>query len=114
MKSFCLVLLLCFRVLSAQVELGVDVYFKEGHYKELSGKRVGLVTNQTGVDGALHSTIDLFLNLGPDVKLAALFAPEHGLTGLSYAFEEIKDKKRLRGFPSIVCMEKRAVRRSKC
>ncbi len=97
MKTFILALVLCYRALSAQIELGVDVYFKEDHYLELKGKRVGLVTNQTGVDSALHSTIDLFLNHG--IKLAALFAPEHGLTGQSYAFEEIKDKKTPHGIP---------------
>lgn len=78
---------------SPKVELGVDVFFKEGIIKELKGKRVGLVTNQTGVDGQLRSTVDLFLDHKEDVKLVALFAPEHGIHGKSYAWELIEDKK---------------------
>jgi uncharacterized protein YbbC (DUF1343 family) len=75
------------------------VFFREGLVDELKGKRVGLITNHTGVDSHLRSTIDLFLTRAPDIKLAALFAPEHGLTGQAYAFEEVADKKGPRGIP---------------
>lgn len=92
-------LLFPFFLSSAPVELGVDVFFKEGMIFELKGKRVGLITNQTGVDGACRSTIDLFLEHGKEIKLAALFAPEHGLEGHAYAFEEVKDKKGPLGIP---------------
>jgi uncharacterized protein YbbC (DUF1343 family) len=84
---------------SALIELGVDVFFKEGVIDELKGKRVGLITNHTGIDSQLRSTIELFLERAPDIKLSALFAPEHGLTGQAYAFEEIADKKGPAGIP---------------
>jgi uncharacterized protein YbbC (DUF1343 family) len=46
----------------------------------LKGKRVGLITNHTGRDRDGVSTIDLLFN-APDVKLVALFSPEHGIRG---------------------------------
>lgn len=58
---------------------GIDVLRADG-FKLLAGKRVGLVTNHTGVarDGA--TTIDL-LHKAPGVTLVALFSPEHGIRG---------------------------------
>jgi uncharacterized protein YbbC (DUF1343 family)/CubicO group peptidase (beta-lactamase class C family) len=58
---------------------GVDVLESEG-FARLKGKRVGLVTNQTGRSRAGASTIDL-LAAAPDVKLVSLFSPEHGIRG---------------------------------
>jgi uncharacterized protein YbbC (DUF1343 family) len=46
----------------------------------LFGKRLGLITNPSGVNHELNSTIDLLFKL-PNVSLVALFAPEHGLRG---------------------------------
>ena len=43
-------------------------------------KRIGLVTNQTGVDGLGIRTIDVLAN-APGISLAAIFSPEHGVTG---------------------------------
>jgi uncharacterized protein YbbC (DUF1343 family)/CubicO group peptidase (beta-lactamase class C family) len=64
----------------AVVLTGIDVLRAEG-FARLRGKRVGLVTNHTGraIDGV--TTIDL-LHKAPDVTLAALFSPEHGIRGL--------------------------------
>lgn len=59
------------------VKLGVDVFF-ERDLSELRGKRLGLLTNQTGVNAELTSTIRLF-HEHPELQLTALFAPEHGL-----------------------------------
>lgn len=98
-SSVILLLAAHFSAYSAPIELGVDVYFKEGQVLELKGKRVGLVTNHTGLDSSMRSTIDLFLERAPEIKLAALFAPEHGLDGQSYAFEEVEDKKGPAGIP---------------
>lgn len=64
---------------AAAFMLGVDV-FLAGYTKLMAGKRVGLITNQTGCNGAGTPTIDL-LYRHPDVKLVALFAPEHGIRG---------------------------------
>src|SRR6185295_5241435 len=58
---------------------GIDVLAAEG-FARLRGKRVGLVTNQTGRSRNGDSTIDLLAN-APDVKLMALFSPEHGIRG---------------------------------
>ncbi|MCG3088121.1 exo-beta-N-acetylmuramidase NamZ domain-containing protein [Sporosarcina cyprini] len=59
------------------VKLGIDV-FLETQVEEVRGKRIGLLTNQTGVSASLDSTIRLF-HEHPDIHLTALFAPEHGL-----------------------------------
>jgi len=49
-------------------------------FKTLAGKRVGLITNPSGVNSQLESTIDV-LRAAPNVKLVALFGPEHGIYG---------------------------------
>ena len=61
------------------VRTGIDV-LKERGFNILQGKRAGLITNPTGVDGQLTSTIDI-LFAAPGVKLVALFGPEHGVRG---------------------------------
>ncbi len=58
---------------------GIDVLKRDG-FAMLKGKRVGLITNHTGRDAEGNSTIDL-LHKAPDVKLVALFSPEHGIRG---------------------------------
>lgn len=60
-----------------KVNLGVDV-FLEQYVHLVKGKRVGLLTNQTGANAKLVSTIRLF-HQHPEIQLTALFAPEHGL-----------------------------------
>jgi len=62
-----------------RVKLGVEVLL-EKHLDLLKGKRVGLITNPSGVDAALVSTIER-LRTGPDVRLVALYGPEHGVRG---------------------------------
>jgi uncharacterized protein YbbC (DUF1343 family) len=58
------------------VKPGVEV-FLERYAGLVKGKRVGLITNPTGVDHALRTDVELFLGR-PDFKLAALYGPEHG------------------------------------
>ena len=58
---------------------GIDV-LKRDNFAALKDKRVGLITNHTGRDRDGNSTIDL-LSKAPDVKLVALFSPEHGIRG---------------------------------
>lgn len=58
---------------------GIDV-LRMRNFAPLAGLRVGLVTNHTGHDGRRDATIDL-LARAPNVKLAALFSPEHGIRG---------------------------------
>jgi uncharacterized protein YbbC (DUF1343 family)/CubicO group peptidase (beta-lactamase class C family) len=61
------------------VENGIDVLEKNG-FKELAGLKIGLVTNHTGRNLAGKQTIDI-LKEAPNVKLMAIFAPEHGIRG---------------------------------
>lgn len=71
------------------VKPGVEV-LRDGGFEALRGKRVGLITNPTGVDNALRATVDI-LNDAPDVKLVALFAPEHGVRGDVTAGAKVAD-----------------------
>lgn len=61
------------------MKIGLDVFLEE-NYKQFKNKRVGLVTNMTGVNHKLTPTIDLFFN-HPEINLVALYAPEHGIRG---------------------------------
>jgi uncharacterized protein YbbC (DUF1343 family)/CubicO group peptidase (beta-lactamase class C family) len=58
---------------------GIDVLKRDG-FALLKGKRVGLITNHTGRDRDGNPTIDVLFK-APDVKLVALFSPEHGIRG---------------------------------
>jgi uncharacterized protein YbbC (DUF1343 family)/CubicO group peptidase (beta-lactamase class C family) len=62
-----------------RVQAGVDV-LADRRFAPLFGKRVGLITNHTGLDAAGRRTIDV-LARAPGVKLRAIFSPEHGLSG---------------------------------
>jgi len=61
------------------VKSGIEV-LRESNFSILQGKRVGLITNPSGVDAQLVSTIDILFR-APGVKLVALFGPEHGVRG---------------------------------
>ena len=58
---------------------GIDVLERNG-FRQLAGQRIGLITNQTGINAAGISTIQLFHDAG-NIKLRAIFSPEHGLLG---------------------------------
>jgi uncharacterized protein YbbC (DUF1343 family)/CubicO group peptidase (beta-lactamase class C family) len=58
---------------------GIDVLVRR-KFADLKGLKVGLITNQTGIDAQRRSTIDLLAN-APEVKLVKLFSPEHGIRG---------------------------------
>lgn len=66
-------------LIGAPIQLGSEV-LATNQFKELRGKRVGLLTNPSGVNAQLESTLAL-LSRASDVKLAALFAGEHGPQG---------------------------------
>jgi len=74
---------------ATQVLTGIDVLARD-NFKQLAGMRIGLVTNQTGRDRSGRSTIDV-LYKAPNVKLVALFSPEHGIRGV--ADEKVSDSK---------------------
>lgn len=62
-----------------RVKPGIDV-LRERRFDILRGKRVGLVTNPTGVTSDLQPTADVLFE-APGVQLVALFGPEHGIRG---------------------------------
>jgi uncharacterized protein YbbC (DUF1343 family)/CubicO group peptidase (beta-lactamase class C family) len=64
---------------NGKVKTGIDVLEAE-NFVPLEGRRVGLITNHSGLDSAGRRTIDL-LYRAPGVKLVALYSPEHGLYG---------------------------------
>ena len=74
---------------TAGVKPGVEV-LRDNGFKQLAGKKVGLITNPTGVDNDLKSTIDI-LHEAPNVELVALFAPEHGVRGDVHAGDEFEN-----------------------
>ena len=69
---------------------GVEVLVKRG-FPGLKGKNVGLVTNPSGVDRNLRSTVDILFN-APEVNLVALYGPEHGVRGDVYAGGKVNDQ----------------------
>ena len=73
------------------VKTGIEVLRDRG-FEILKGKRVGLVTNPSGVDRFLNSTVDILFN-APDVELVALYGPEHGVRGDVYAGGHVTDTK---------------------
>ena len=75
--------------LQAQVKPGIEVLRDRG-FDILKGKRVGLVTNPSGIDRNLKSTIDI---LNENVNLVALFAPEHGIRGEVWAGSKVDEGK---------------------
>lgn len=93
MKKLSIILsVLCLIPLAAfsqkiKIKTGIEV-LKEQKFKVLEGKRVGLITNPTGVDNNMKSTIDI-LHEAPNVKLVALFAPEHGVRGDAHAGDHV-------------------------
>ena len=69
------------RIVPAQPVLaGIDVLVRD-NFKQLRGKRVGLITNHTGRSKDGVATIDL-LHKAPGVTLVSLFSPEHGIRGV--------------------------------
>lgn len=74
---------------TATVKTGIEV-LRDNGFKQLQGKRVGLVTNPSGVDHNLVSTVDI-LSKAPGVKLVALYGPEHGVRGNAHAGDAVGD-----------------------
>lgn len=64
---------------AAKVLTGLDVLEAED-FAPLKGMRVGIISNQTGVDALGNRNVDL-LYKAHDIKLIAIFSPEHGISG---------------------------------
>lgn len=87
--SLATILLAAFTLSAQTVKTGIEV-LRDRDFDLLKGKRVGLVTNPSGVDRDLVSTIDI-LHSAPEVELVALYGPEHGVRGDVYAGDKISD-----------------------
>ena len=85
---FLSMLIFMFQGVHSQVLTGIEVLAGR-NFDLLKGKRVGLLTNPTGVDGSLRSTIDI---LHANVNLTALFGPEHGVRGNYSAGDHVGDQ----------------------
>lgn len=70
---------------AAKVKLGIDILCEDPSI--IAGKKVGLITNHTGLNSSLQSSIDIIAKYA---DLKAIFAPEHGLNGIEYAGRERK------------------------
>ncbi|HEX8355706.1 MAG TPA: DUF1343 domain-containing protein [Pyrinomonadaceae bacterium] len=78
------------RAPASTVRVGVETFLADVP-RALRGKRVGLITNNTGIDRAGASDIDLIAR-HKDLKLVALLAPEHGIRGTAEAGEHVVDE----------------------
>ncbi len=94
MKHFVLTSLFIFALINTlvsavkPVRLGIDVLLTEKKFL-IQGKRVGLITNPTGLTSSHQSSIDA-LHALPGVRLTALFGPEHGVRGDADAGEHVE------------------------
>lgn len=93
MKKLFIILSICLCSLaqakSPVVKTGIEVLRDRG-FEGLVGRKVGLVTNPSGVDCNLNSTVDILYN-APGVELVALYGPEHGVRGDVYAGDKVND-----------------------
>lgn len=86
MRIFLFLSFFPFILLAAPVEVGADRLFESGYAPLVKNKRLGLVTNHTGIGKEHISTIDILRKKG---NLVAIFTPEHGLTGAARAYEKV-------------------------
>ena len=70
-----------------RIKIGVEV-FLESHLDLVKGKKVGLITNPTGVNNELKSVVDLFYR-DSGINLVTLYGPEHGVRGNAQAGEYV-------------------------
>lgn len=79
--------LTCSAAFAQAVKPGIEV-LRDNGFAQLKGKRVGLITNPSGVDNNLKSTIDI-LHEADGVELVGLYAPEHGVRGDVHAGDKV-------------------------
>lgn len=78
---------LCAARAGAQVRLGLEVALTDSLHV-LQGKRIGLITNHTGLDRYGRRNVDLLFR-APGVRLVALFGPEHGFSGAARGGDKV-------------------------
>ncbi|MBN2479263.1 MAG: DUF1343 domain-containing protein [Parachlamydiales bacterium] len=82
-----------FLLAEPKIDLGVDVFFKEKRQGILKNKKIALIINQTSIDKNLKPTLDLFLENAKEYEVIKLFSPEHGISGINYAGENVNNSK---------------------
>lgn len=102
--NFLALLLLGIFFSSAQVfslELGIDQLFQPNYVHLVQGKRVAVLTNQTGISSSKTTTEQLFLeeNKKGTCTLICFFCPEHGFRGTKGAGTVVEDEKHECGIP---------------
>lgn len=87
--------------LFAEVTPGIENLFSQKHVEKIKGKQVALITNQTGVTRKMVPTLEFLVSKEKDhqFKVAAIFAPEHGFTGIGYSWEHLHDHSSKNGIP---------------
>ncbi|MCY8513587.1 DUF1343 domain-containing protein [Bacillus atrophaeus] len=70
-----------------KVQTGIDILLSD-YKKHLKGKKIGLITNPTGVNASLKSSVDV-LSQDSDIQLTTLYGPEHGVRGDAQAGDEV-------------------------
>ena len=89
--QFCLSLSFSIGLLQANsIHLGIDV-LEESGFRAIAGKRVGLLTHPAGLNRRGESSIDV-LRRAHNVRLVALFGPEHGIYGNEKANVPVDDR----------------------
>jgi len=76
---YCLLSEILFSMNSPEVKVGLDV-FLVNHLSKLEGKRVGIITNQTGIASSGEHIVDILSSI-EGLSIGALYAPEHGIRG---------------------------------
>ncbi len=76
---YCLLSEILFSMNSQEVKVGLDV-FLVNHLSKLEGKRVGIITNQTGIASSGEHIVDILSSI-EGLSIVALYAPEHGIRG---------------------------------
>lgn len=106
MNRHALLIFVCLAVVPASLHpqkafrLGIDVFVRDG-YQAYLGKKVGLITNATGMSSERVSSVDAIHRLG-DPELVKLFGPEHGIRGDAYGGDRVVDRRDPRtGLPVI-------------
>ncbi len=75
------------------IKLGVEVFVEDGLVaKHLSGKKIGLITNQTAINKKLETTLDVLSENPSSFRIVAVFSPEHGFYGDAYADEFVENR----------------------
>jgi uncharacterized protein YbbC (DUF1343 family) len=75
----CLMIGIVFSMDSQRVRTGLDVFLVD-HLSKLEGKRVGIITNQTGIASSGEHIVDILSSI-EGLSISALYAPEHGIRG---------------------------------